>query len=132
MKLIHQVTQDLKMYHKRAMRRDFADRFKNVCSVSPVVVREIYQELTGDLTAAPSAVEKIVQARLQLALDTEDSDIVYDLCHHNPGRRPEFDAFWDATKGYIESRAMQAVDSRRHGQVCNMATVVSTETSLTT
>ena len=86
MKLIHQVTQDLKMYHTRAMRREFADRFKNVCSASPVVVREIYQELTGDSSAAPSAVEKIVQARLQLALDTEDPDIVYDLRHHNPAR----------------------------------------------
>ena len=70
--------------------------------------------------------EKDVQARLKLALETGDPEIVYDLRHHNPGRRHEFDAFWDAAKGYTEASAMQAVDSRRHGQVCNMATALST------
>ena len=85
------------------MRRDFSDRYKHLVKTSPAVLREIYQELTGDSSAAPTAISKEMQARLRVALETDDPEIVYDLRHLNEGRRCEFDSFWDATKAYIKS-----------------------------
>ena len=60
---------------------------------SPAVLREIYQDLTGDSAAVPSEVSKAVQSHLRLALDSGDPDLVYDLRHHNEGRRSQIDAF---------------------------------------
>ena len=71
MKLIHQVTKKVEVYHTHVMRRDFAERYKNLCQTSPVLLREIYQDLIGDCSASvSSAISKEVQTRLRLALDT--------------------------------------------------------------
>ena len=73
---------------------------------SPAVLREIYQDLTGDSAAVPSEVSKAVQSRLRLALDSGDPDLVYDLRHHNEGHRSQFDAFWEAAKALLQEQAM--------------------------
>ena len=58
-------------------------------------------------------------------METYDPEVVYDLRHLNEGRRFKLDSFWDAAKAYIESCALQAVDSKRHGKVFNVAMALS-------
>ena len=66
-------------FHTRAMRKEFMYRFSLVTKISPAVINQLYQYLTGDQSVMSAQASKEVQARLKLLLDTQDPDIVYDL-----------------------------------------------------
>ena len=48
-------------------------------------MRELYRKLTGDASSSHDAAEAVVDERVQLALDTEDPEIIHDLRHYNQG-----------------------------------------------
>ena len=103
----------------------FVHRFGLLRGVTPTILNEMYWFLTGDSTVPATSAQQNVHARLRLALDAEYADFAYDLRHCNLGRPEESTHFWDAAQAFIESRALKAVDSRRHGLICSMAVVVS-------
>ena len=100
-------------------------RFQTISGMSSTVMLEMYRFLTGDGSALSSEVSKEVNARLRLALDMKDPDLVFDLRHLNEGHKTKFDAFWSAASRYIEEESMKAVQSRRHGQVCYSTLAIS-------
>ncbi len=124
---ITKINQGLKVYHTRAMRKEFVERYSFLTKLSSTVLNEMYQHLTSDGSALPSTVSQKVQQRLRLAIDAQDPELVYDLRALNSGRREEFDQFWDAARSVINQQAMQAVDDRRHSATCHMALAMSTE-----
>ena len=105
------------------MRQRFSDRYCLLSGVNKAVLMDVYQHLTGDVSA--TSISQGVQDRLQLVLDCQDPDVCFDLRHHNTGRPERFEDFWKAVEGIINENALKAVDSRRHGTVCHMALALS-------
>ena len=68
-----------------------------------------------------------VQARLKLALELQDPDLVFDLRELNEGRHVQYDRFYEAARAYMERNALQAADDRRHGTTCHMALAMSVQ-----
>ena len=71
----------------------------------------MYRFLTGDVAALPFEISKQVNARVQLALQSNDPDLLYDLRHVNEGHKTRCDDFWNAAAGYIDEDSLQAVQS---------------------
>lgn len=105
------------------MRQRFSDRYCLLSGVNKAVLMDVYQHLTGDMSA--TSISQGVQDRLQLVLDCQDPDVCFDLRHQNTGRPEMFEDFWKAVDGIINENALKAVDSRRHGTVCHMALALS-------
>ena len=85
----------------------------------------MYQYLSDDASVLPSSMSQAVQARLKLALELQDPDLVFDLRELNEGRHVQYDRFYEAARAYIERNALQAADDRRHGTTCHMALAMS-------
>ena len=89
-------------------------------------MRQIYQELTHDSSAARTSEEAKIDERIAAALlDTNDPNIIFDLRKLN-GRpkSPLFDDFWQELETYLQE-INPAVDERRHGEVCHMPIAIS-------
>lgn len=124
-RIINGIIKSIPVFHTRAMRRAFIDRYELITGLSPTLLSEMYEHLTGDASAAPSKISKDVRIRLKIALESQDPELLYDLRCMNQGKPAKYDQFWEAAQQFIESSALQAVDSRRHGQVCHLATAIS-------
>lgn len=124
-RVIDLIEEDIPTYHTRYMRKQFYQRFSTVTNISPAVANEMYQWISGDTSASSNAVSKEVRQRLQLALDNQDPDIAFDLRHLNEGRPEKYNEFWGYVQEFIEEEQLNAVDDRRHGQVCHMALAMS-------
>lgn len=85
----------------------------------------MYSYLTGENSAAPSAMSRAVRARLKEAIQSQDPDFVIDLRHDNDARPMSYAAFYAAAEVYNERHALVAVDDRRHGQMCHLALALS-------
>ncbi|RIA98004.1 hypothetical protein C1645_813388 [Glomus cerebriforme] len=77
------------------MRREFV----NTCdmflgNVEKSRVRRIYKEFTEDLTADESETD----ARVKLAFDLKDPELITDLWHFNEGKISIYDTFWNMPK----------------------------------
>ena len=73
------------MYHTRAMKREFSDRYSLVIN-NKSILNNVYSHLTGDPSAQASKISKDVQAKLDLILQSGDADLVYDLRSLNEGK----------------------------------------------
>ncbi|CAC5421869.1 unnamed protein product [Mytilus coruscus] len=111
-------------FHTRAMRKEFMYRF-SLTKISPAIMTQLYQYLTGDQSVMSAQASKDVQARLKLLLDTQDPDIVYDLRNINEGRPESFTVFWEELDKYLNEQTAKAVDDRRHGTVCHSGIAMS-------
>ena len=47
--------------------------------LSPSVVREIYQDITGDAVVSNDNISEEMRKRIKFVLQTKDPDIIYDL-----------------------------------------------------
>ena len=111
------------IYHTRAMRGEFVNQVKLLShgKIPSHVSRNIYQSLTGDSSAEITNSE--IDKRVQLALDTNDPDLIVDLRHLNSGRPGDtFQVFFDELAKYVEE--ITAADERRHG-VAHMSEFLS-------
>ena len=58
-------------------------------------------------------------------LDSQDPEVVFDLRDVNQGRPQIYEQFWIQVEAFINEKALEAVDSRRHGTVCHFAAAFS-------
>ena len=124
-RIIYGILQSIPVFHTRAMKKAFIERYELLTGCSSTVLAEIYEHLTGDAAAAACKVSKVVRVRLKLALEAQEPDILYDLRALNEGKPEKYAQFWEAAQKFIESSALRAVDSRRHGIVCHLAMAFS-------
>lgn len=82
--------------------------------------------ITGDFSSPSNSDEATIQERIQLIIDSHDPDIVDDLRHHNKGRPPMYELFWEECGKFLECEAETAVDERRHGSATHLAKALST------
>ena len=52
-------------------------------------------------------------------------DVVFDLRDVNQGRPQLYEEFWNQVEAFINEKALEAVDSRRHGTMCDLAAALS-------
>jgi hypothetical protein len=78
----HSVSQEiaktLPVYHTRAMRREFVSSFGLATNCSAAFLRQAYNRLTGDHSAADSSKQAEVDSRIAQILDEEDPDLIWD------------------------------------------------------
>ena len=118
MKMLKRVEPDISTYHTQAMWRQLQKQVKLLSSSTPPhVVRHIYKSLTGD-TCSELLCQEIDQ-RVQLAVESEDPDLVIDMPHLNKDwPKDTFDVFFKKLEAIVED--LTAADERRHG-VVNMS-----------
>ena len=63
------VREKIQIYHTRAMRKEAMNTFGRIHGVKPTFLHEIYERLTGDMSASRTANEAEVDTRVRLALD---------------------------------------------------------------
>lgn len=73
------IDKQIPMYHTRMMRREFQSRFEGLVSTKPVVMQEMYRFLTGDRTQVVNDISNEAKARLDILLQTGDSENLVDL-----------------------------------------------------
>ena len=113
-KVISKLTEDMPVFHTRAMRQEFISHFGCLMDgTKPYVLRSIYHELTKDCSSARTLEEKEVDARVKEVLEAEDPDILVDLRHLNHGAPTKYEVFWEKCAEYISEYT--AVHERRHG-----------------
>ena len=112
------------------MKREFRDRFSLVIN-NKSVLNIVYSYLTGDPSSQPSKIIKDVQARLDLILQSGDTDLVYDLRAVNEGQPEKHEKFWDAVGAFIKRYELQAVDDHRHGSISHMGMAMSIQDLIT-
>uniref|UniRef100_A0A7M5XFY4 Uncharacterized protein n=1 Tax=Clytia hemisphaerica TaxID=252671 RepID=A0A7M5XFY4_9CNID len=114
-KMLKAVEPEIPIYHTRAMRKQFHEEVKLISSKTPAhVIRHIYKTLTGDLSSEPISQE--IDERVQLAIETEDPDLLLDLRHLSKGRPGDtFDIFFAELEKMVDE--VTAADDRRHGVV---------------
>ena len=122
MKMLKRMEPDIPTYHTQAIQREFQKQVKLLSSPTPPhVVRHIYKSLTGDTCSELPCQE--IDERVQLAVETEDPDLVIDMRHLNKGRLGDtFDVFFKELEAIVED--LTAADERRHG-VAHMSQFLS-------
>ena len=114
LRMVERIKDEVPIYHTRAMRKIFNKNLESInsCNIQPHIRRHIYRELTGDASREISSAE--IDHRLQLAIETNDPDLIIDLRHLNEGRPGNtFDVFFLELERVVEE--ITAADERRHG-----------------
>ena len=101
-------------FHTRAMKAEFKGRFENIAKLTPAVRRAVYRFLTGDESLPDNRVTKEVDARMMIALDSGDPELIIDLRQLIKGRPEKYNEFWSKLGDYLEEHV--AAQQRRH---CN-------------
>ena len=65
-RIIYGILQSIPVFHTRAMKKAFIERYELLTGCSSTVLAEIYEHLTGDAAAAACKVSKVVRVRLKL------------------------------------------------------------------
>ena len=84
--MLAKIEPDIPIYHTRAMRRAFYTDI-NKLIVGPIpahVLRHLYRTLTDDSSSEIDGKE--IDARVRLATEIEESNLILDLRHLNKGR----------------------------------------------
>ena len=124
--VIEAIKQSLPVYHTRAMRSEFLQKFGRITNaVKPAVLRYFYKDLTGDASGSETLGQDEVDSRVKQAIEMEDPAIVMDLRHLNTGRRAQYDIFWEECAKFLQEVVGTAVDDRRHTTVTHVATAIS-------
>jgi hypothetical protein len=121
----NKLKESMPRYATRAMRKEFV----NTCemflgNVEKSQVRHIYKEFMGDCFSDESEID----ARVRLAFELNDPELVTDLRHFNEGRISIYNPFWDEAKKFLENTAQDsvvAIDERRHDPIVHLARAIS-------
>jgi len=124
-RVIHAIESDIAVYHTRAMRREFRERFGLVTKLSPAIADEMYRHLSDDSSTPSSKISNDVRQRLLALLDSENQDIVIDMRSVHEKKDTKFDLFFSEVDKYIHEYELSAVDDRRHGLISHMAVAMS-------
>ncbi|CAB5394997.1 unnamed protein product [Rhizophagus irregularis] len=134
-RIITELQADAPRYHTRTMRMNYL----RTCDLllpkaKPSALQTIYRMLTGDISAAETANEAKVDARVKLALELGDSEVAIDLREHNDEQLTKYDIFWEVAAQFLAVKAADAVtatDERRHDTIVHLATAISVNDLLT-
>ena len=96
MLLAKELDSHVHVYHTRAMRRDFVERFHLVSNAHRSVLNKMYRFLTGDAAEPATQASKAVLQRLRICLDAQDEGLAFDLQEVNKGRPQMYEEFWQA------------------------------------
>ena len=108
------------------MRKAAFDKYGLVTpSVKESVLKHVYKDLAGDVSAADTLSQAEVYKRVSTFFELEDPDLMYDLQELYAGRHTKFDLFWAKAKEFLEEDIGTAVDDRRHSQIVHLAKAVS-------
>ncbi|KAK6186795.1 hypothetical protein SNE40_006067 [Patella caerulea] len=120
----------LKMYHSRAMKRKFTNHYGRIfenpkkCNIG-TVMKEVYEDLTGDCSVNQTKITSEVKNRLKLYLDCENPDMAVDLRELNSGQIRKYDPFFEALDSYINRTTLNAAHERRHEAIGRLAVAIS-------
>lgn len=72
--------------------------------------------------------ESEIDARVKLAFELNDLELVTDLRHFNKGQISIYNPFWDEAKKFLENTTQDsvvAIDERRHDPIVHLARAIS-------
>lgn len=122
--VIRRLESEIPVYEKRITKRQFMHAFGFIGS--PVGLRAIFKELTGDQSAPANLNQSEIDKRFAHAMLSEDPGIVVDLRHLPPNKKQDsFREFFAETERYLSEDIGVAVQERRHGQQLYLAKAVS-------
>ena len=58
-------------------------------------------------------------------LDSQDTDVVFDLCANNLGRPGMYGELWSRVRELVHEHSLKVVDDRHHGRNHHMAVAFS-------
>ena len=109
---VAKIEPEIPVYHSRAMRKVISKELQSIhsCSIQLHILRHIYRESTADASREISRAE--IDQRVQLAIETDDPDLIIDLRHLNEGRPGDtFAVFFRELELVVEE--VTAADDKR-------------------
>ena len=111
------------VYHPRALRAAFIRRYGSFVGGRTHHLRAMFNDLTNTSTAEANLSTQQLDIRLNMALETEDPDIVFDLRELNGNKSDKYSVFWATMQRFLNDKS--TVDDRRQGKVTYMAVAFS-------
>ncbi|CAC5366410.1 unnamed protein product [Mytilus coruscus] len=127
-KIIDKITSTLPKYSRRAIRRDFINKYSHFIKTPKSVLRHMFSDLTGSEIQAQNKVQDEINQRVtEILLGSDDPDLLLDFRKLN-GKEIDtiFDVFYDELGKYFDEQIMQ-VHERRHSQELYMPLAISVE-----
>ena len=108
-------TEGLPVYHTSQKRKDFICKYQRMVKTSTGNMKEIYRELTGDVSAAENAAEDTRRERItNFVMSSGDDGRLLDFRTTNGNfGSTVFDAFWDEVQQLFNEYTL-SVHERRH------------------
>ncbi|GBC10931.2 hypothetical protein GLOIN_2v1780244 [Rhizophagus irregularis DAOM 181602=DAOM 197198] len=95
-----------------------------IVKASRSILQVLYKDLTGDVSTSDNEINKKTHERIKLMLDTQDPDIIIDLCKIINEKGTKFDVFWNEMQDYF-NEVMPAVHDRRYTSTLYMPIAIS-------
>ena len=113
-------------FHTRQIQKDFIKKYSRTIAASKLVLRNIYQDLTEDSSAAASKTQAEKQKEIALFVSEQDEpDILLDLRVLNgKPNSTKYDEFWDEIQALFNEYET-AVHERRHGNILYLLFAIS-------
>ena len=118
---IQDVKASVPTYERRVTKRAFIEAYgKYACKT---VLRSMFANLTGSASAPTNLSAKEIDERFAIALECEDTSIIWDLRHVSKvNSSDQFKVFFEETEKYLSEDL--AVHERRHGSILYLAKAV--------
>ena len=124
--ILESIRSDIPQFHTRAMRQAAYEKYGLISpSIKKSVLRHMYKDLVGDLSAAATTSQSELDERVRAFFELEEPGLIYDLRQLYPGRASLYDTFWEKAEEFLEEDIGTAVDDRRHTQVVHLAKAIS-------
>ncbi|POG72960.1 hypothetical protein GLOIN_2v1773072 [Rhizophagus irregularis DAOM 181602=DAOM 197198] len=92
-RIIAAINENLPKYYTRQMRKNALKEYSLFKKVTPVVLRTLYFDLTGDASTTNNVISKEIEERLRIMMQLEDPSIIVDLRTNNGFKGKEFNRF---------------------------------------
>ncbi|GBB94499.1 hypothetical protein RclHR1_23690001 [Rhizophagus clarus] len=83
------------------MRKNVLHKYSLVKTITLVILRILYYDLTGDATITNDVISKEIEERLKMILMLEDPSIIVDMRINNGFKGTKFDCFWSELDAYF-------------------------------
>ncbi|RGB24432.1 hypothetical protein C1646_773110 [Rhizophagus diaphanus] len=91
----------ISQYFSREMQKNMLKKYSLIKIMSPVLLRQLFHDLTGDASISPNAILKELEECLQWMLVLQDPNITVDLRVNNGFKGTNFDEFWNELEAYF-------------------------------
>ena len=121
--VVKEIREEMPVYHPRALRAAFIRRYGSFVGGRTHHLRAMFNDLTNTITAEANLSTQQLDIRLNMALETEDPDIIFDLRELNGNKSDKYSVFWATMQRFLNDKS--TVDDRRQGKVTYMAVAFS-------